>query len=590
MGTSRHAASWSRILLLAAPLAASWPLLAWRGLPCGDDVLFTMQWAYGFVGALREGVAYPRWIAESNGGLGGPIFIFYAPLGYLAVGAAHVLTGDVVSAVQVVLAVAALLSGLTFYLAARELGSRSGAAVGAALYVLLPYRVLDVYWRFAFAESCAFVWFPLVFLYVRRLAREPTAGAAALLALAYAGLLLTHLVTAFMTLLLLAPYALMHLACRPGRVKRLGVLLASGVLALLLSAVYLVPLLAQREAVYLDSVYNPALDWSRSFLFQRPQSAGSNAGRIRPWVETIALAQAAIALGAAGLLALRRRGASMAAKGSGSQTEGWIQALLCAWATFLQIPASAALWANLPELGSVQFPWRFSAFQGLSACVLVSCAWSAERGAAAAPAARLPAMARRLSAAAMRAALVLAVVAALELAWRIPGARGWIQDGALRQGQRYRDAFVYEYLPRGLPLSLLLKPEALKMRRAELSGPGSVHVLLWHGHTRRLLVEGREANRLRLRTLAYPGWRAYVDGQPVPLEAGHTLQLIELRVAPGRRQVLLRFEPTADRWLGAVLSGAGLTLLAALGLAARPRRPPLGGHAPGRLSPSSSSP
>jgi len=132
--------------------------------------------------------------------------------------------------------------------------------------VLLPYHALDLYDRFAVGEFVAFLWFPLLFAAVRRLSEGPSSGAWLLLTLSYAGLLLTHLVTAFMVLFMLGPYALWRVS-RARSWSRLLPMLAAGATALLLSATFLVPMLAARPHVYVGGMVEGWFDWWRNFVY-----------------------------------------------------------------------------------------------------------------------------------------------------------------------------------------------------------------------------------------------------------------------------------------------------------------------------------
>jgi hypothetical protein len=68
----------------------------------------------------------------------------------------------------------------------------------------------------------------------------------------------------------------------------------------------------------------------------------------------------------------------------------------------------------------------------------------------------------------------------------------------------------------------------------------------------------------------HPGWRATVDGEPVPVHrVDHAL--IGLRLPPGKHQVRLRFDPPSLTW-GALVSGASLLALLALVLLSWLRR------------------
>src|SRR5262245_24025098 len=118
-----------RIRLLGVALAATFllmlPILMERPhLLAGGDMAVHVQFTRGLLEALRQGVLLPRWLADANYGLGGPVFIFYTPLAYYLSAFATWLTGSTVTGLNVAYALAGALSVLTFYGACRGLTSQ----------------------------------------------------------------------------------------------------------------------------------------------------------------------------------------------------------------------------------------------------------------------------------------------------------------------------------------------------------------------------------------------------------------------------------------------------------------------------------
>ena len=114
------------------------------------------------------------------------------------------------------------------------------------------------------------------------------------------------------------------------------------------------------------------------------------------------------------------------------------------------------------------------------------------------------------------------------------------------------------------------------------SGTWTVHV---DAHARSLLV---------LRVTAVPGWRASIDGRPLPIHTYDTL-LVSAVVPTGRHVVVLRYSPGLLSVGLVVASVAGAAIVATLGWAAwgrrRPRRRPgAGGAASPPASPDASTP
>ncbi len=59
---------------------------------------------------------------------------------------------------------------------------------------------------------------------------------------------------------------------------------------------------------------------------------------------------------------------------------------------------------------------------------------------------------------------------------------------------------------------------------------------------------------LRLHTFYFPGWKAYIDGEEVPVYPSGELALLSVNVPEGEHEVLVRFEDTAPRLVGNVVS------------------------------------
>lgn len=574
------ALAWLAVCLAAGIFAV--PLLANPGLPAGSDVDFTAQSAQGFLDALREGVVYPRWIDAANRGFGAPTFVFYAPLAYYLTSLVSLVTGETAAALRWTLILSAFLSGGAFFVVARAYASLLGAAAGACLYLLLPYHLIDVYDRFAYAEALAFVWFPLLFLYTSRVALG-VRGAWLGLAFAYAGLLLTHLVTAYMALFVLVPYGI-FCALRNRAWSRIGTMAGAGVLALGLGAVFLMPIVAERDRVHLDCITAASagsgtetagwcrnFDPARSFLYRDEVARGYRPAPIKPWVNRAATTQGLVAGAAAALLVFHGLfGGAAVATGTDPGrrrlfTEAVAQAGLSIWTLFLQLPQSEALWGSIPGIGAVQFPWRFQAFQVLAAASLVACALTCL-----APAARTS----RAWLAGGLVVLLGVALPALETSRRVLERRPYLVDEARVLDPQVQGRVTYEYIPAGVEDWLRFRTLPLdRIPPAALAGPGRIEVEASGTHRRSYRVESPGPNALRLRTFVYPGWRATVADQPVSLRAAGRVSQIEVDLPPGAYLVEFRFGDTPARSVGAAVSLASLLLAGGLFAVGRRRNP-----------------
>src|SRR5688572_931081 len=158
----------------------------------------TTHYLQGFMKAFGEGDLYPRWTDRTNRDLGAPSFIMFVPLTYYGAAAAAWLAGSITGGFKLYLVVVAALSAFSFHALARAwVGRGWPAAVATGVYLLLPYHVLDIYQRFALSETSAFLYFPLVLLFGRRVLDGAGRWHAVALAASYAALVCTHLVSGY---------------------------------------------------------------------------------------------------------------------------------------------------------------------------------------------------------------------------------------------------------------------------------------------------------------------------------------------------------------------------------------------------------
>lgn len=511
-----------------------------------SDVIFAAQSVRGFSAGLSEGVAYPRWIGEANRGHGAPTFLYYSPAAYYVTGLAHLITQSTVPAIRLACVVLALLSGLSFYRAMRRWSSNDTAnAIGAALYIAMPYHVLDLYERLAIAEFAAFVLYPVVFATADRLIEGPSRRAWIGLALAYGALVFTHLVSAFMLAFVLTPYLVIR-ATTLRRPARLAIAAAAVAMGLLCSSAFLLPVLFERGAVHiehLDQMHR--FDWRRSMLFVDEVAAGYPEATVKPITEWSTVSQAILAIGSLAVLLARRRRLGPTAA-TGGVILGW--GVLAIWAVVLQTPLSAPLWSATPGLPTVQFPWRFAGFQALAACVLAALAIAS------------PAPLRRragswICIAASAPALGVATFIATQADFRFD------TDMAGRETVRSRPA--YAYMPRLVERHKAIRDEAADLRpRAQLLAPGRVTFEVWTPHERRLRYEAATHTSLVLRTFDFPGWRATLDGRPVPVTATGRWRSLTLDAPAGEHEVSFQFVTTPLRGAASAITVLSLLALA----------------------------
>ncbi len=215
-----------------------------EGYFMSHEKLYPFYRAAGIELALQNGQFPPRVLPNIGNGFGYGFFIFYPPLSYLSVWAVFKLGFSFFTSLKTVHFLAIFLSGISMYAFARRVAESNACAAAAALfYIAAPYRMVDLYIRNAFAESFAFIFMPILFLglyeiIIGKPERYPifTAGVA--------GLLLTHVITAFYAAVFCILFIAFFFRKFIREPRRGGFLLLGGFVAFLVSAFFVVPMLA----------------------------------------------------------------------------------------------------------------------------------------------------------------------------------------------------------------------------------------------------------------------------------------------------------------------------------------------------------
>ena len=493
-------------VLIGAATAFMAPMLMSRTLPPGDDLPFALQLTRSVADGLAWGTPWPRWVDEMNASLGGPALAVYPPLGAWLGGLFSFLSGSLVAGMQTAAWLGAVGAAFAFAFAVRPWCRLRTAVFAAALYVLLPYHFVDQYPRFAFAETLAFAFVPLAFRFARTIAlggaegagdavvdgdanvsnpQRSAAGARSIvgrlglpavgLACSGAALLVTHALTAALVALALAVYVGVSLwPSRPRETAtRLGVLLASGLLAGALAAFQVGPMLAEQpnlQADALTAVEHGAVE--RNFLFRDETALGFTQSHIKPFVEAATIPTALLAL-AAGTLALRRRGRSGARRlVDPIRHEAISMGVTAAWVLLLQLPISAWLWRALPLIERVQFPWRFGVVLAMATAWLFACLaerWLDDEASASDAASR----SSERRGFAERGVVAVLVLWALGVGFHATTARATPESPTWFDAVQLRERIVPEYLPPGTSVANVASWARSRPARAGRLGIGT---------------------------------------------------------------------------------------------------------------------
>jgi hypothetical protein len=551
-GIIRHPIVVCGLFVTGLATIAMMPVLS-HGLPPIEDAFAHYRWASGYIEALSEGTIYPRWLPNPNYGAGSPAMNYYPPLPFYVVAAFTLLTGSTLKAMALGCWLSLALSGATMYVFARSLISHKWSLLAAALYVLAPYHLMDLYQRASLSEFWAFTWIPLVLYSARRVATGGGWRSVSLLAISYALLLFTHVLSAFAITLILPVYILfMTRDLRQIAMAAAGLVMGAG-----LSAIFLVPLILERDYVRLHRIN--LSKYLRFFLVENlpaalkagPLPAGQEAEFFYQYPDyylfeaSVLLAIALLALAA--LFVWGRRGGDSPRDTKVVVMRAvWVVTLVC---LFMTTRLSAPIWSVVPGLPYMQFPFRWLVIASAGISLLTAATWSA--------------------AIQKKSRVVYAVALALLVGLNIV-----VSVFAITRQQRGEQAIpeeaagldMPEYRPRGWEFRSAKAASATAS--SVISGEASVQPLDERGAKQSYSVIAETESLIRFRTLYFPGWVARIEEDQIALarsEDGY----IQLQVAPGEHRLTLSFEETPPRTAGKIISAISFLIMVAMFFARR---------------------
>ena len=270
------------LLVLLLSVFSIIPFFHWGFFPIHDNT--QVQRVFEMTKSLKDGMFPVRWVQDLGFGYGYPIFNFYAPLAYYVGSAINILGFDALFSAKAMMVIGILFSGVSMYLLAKEIWGKSGAVVSALLYVFIPYHAVDIFVRGDVAEFWAYAFIPLVFYGLLSIHKTNRFRFVVISVLAYAGLILSHNLSAFMA----TPFILLFALLLYLGNKKSGLnLLFSLMLGILISASYWLPALLEINYSNVLSQIGGGADYKDHFvcLYQLWSSPWGFGGSVKGCVD-----------------------------------------------------------------------------------------------------------------------------------------------------------------------------------------------------------------------------------------------------------------------------------------------------------------
>jgi hypothetical protein len=533
----------------------------------GHDLYIHSSRMIKFDEALRSGVWYPRWLGGMNHGYGAATTLFYPPLFYYLVSLLRLLLGDWQWAIGAVVMLSAAASAVTFFYCSRWFCGASAGALATLVYLVFPYRLIDLYHRAAFPELVSFALIPAVLAAVLVYSATGRVATLVLGALAFALLVVNHPPSAYLTALSLVSYCVV-LGFLERSWRPLAGLGAIGILGGGLSSFYSVPAIA--ELGFCKQYVTESFPYRDAFITDL--LAGS---KFQVMMGMTALL-ASVALATYVHIALKRRGSARPGRGvdsGGNRTEvmknemvftaapirrrSIALAVVGVLSVLMMTPLAGPLAAGvLPGLEAVAFPWRWLGILGLVNALLCGVAFDRLRqlGLKTAFSKKPIDGGRFLPAVFGVVTLGILISGFISAGFASNLRKPYVASTVFAEADfTPRDSAELSRLPLGRDVEMLSgRPES------------AARLVDWKPERRKIETASNAPDVLHIYSFMFPGWQATVDGLQVAPRTDPELGTILVDLPGGAHTVDLVFETTPIRRKAEQLSL--VTALAALGL------------------------
>lgn len=355
------------VLVVLFTLPTVWNLLRPGFFPMQDDLqAFRIQQ----MDKCLDDLQIPcRWVPDAGYRYGYPQFNYYPPFPYYVGAILHRIGFQYIDSVKILFVAGYVLSAFTMLLLVNELlKSKWAGFISALLYSYIPYKAVEVYVRGALSEFWAQIFFPLIFYLIYKVVKTGKTMFVVLLGVSVGLLATTH---TLMTLIF-APVAIVWALywLKNEKWNNLIKIIWGGMLGFGLSAHFLLPVMFERQFVHIESMLSGYFDYRAHFvslnkLFISTEWGYGSSGFPNEKLNlSLGVVQWVI-----GILVTLFAIYKIKEKSSNSKLILLLSSMAL-FSIFMMHMKSSFIWAKLPFLWYMQFPWRFLALSIFLLCLL----------------------------------------------------------------------------------------------------------------------------------------------------------------------------------------------------------------------------
>lgn len=514
------------LILLILSLIAVWPFFKKGYFETHDGDWMIIRFS-AFHQTLAAGQFPVRFVDRLNNNFGYPVANFLYPLPFYLAEVPKILGFNFTDSIKLITVLSTIGSALVMYWALSQKFTKEASLAGAVVYLFAPYRFVDLYVRGSFGENVAFLFVPLIFGLILKLANKKKLFIP-ILSFAVAGLVLSHNVLGVLFLPILFSIGLV-LAQR----SRTNIFIGfSGGLAI--SVFYWLPALydlkyVKYSQIQISEVADHLTNFSKLVIPSLgfgplPQGQASFSPQLG--LVTIAVFIAAIIF-----------------RAIEKKRNYFVDFLLLLFVVcaFLMIDSSLPFWNIIPSVDVIQFPWRL-----LSIIVFVSAiltAYVVSKG--------------------DRKQIVVSIIvlsAVISTAvYTVP--KSFVdRDDSFYSTNEDTTTVRDEYMP----IWVLEKPNFRASEKIEID-EGEAGIISQQIQPAKYtgVIESPGLSKVKVNSVYFPGWRVDVDGVKQAIDYQNKYGFITFELPKGMHEVIIRYTRTPVHLASEIISlitflGAGI--------------------------------
>lgn len=555
----RHPIVTDIFIILGSSFFIGLPLTQF-GAPGGHDIYFHISRVAELDWLFRDSHYYARWAPDFNYGFGYPLFNFYPSLIYYPAQIFRAFGAGILDSLNWVIVTGIWLSGIFMYLLGKEFWGRSGGVVCAVAYIYVPYRIVNLYVRGAIPEFYAMTFMPLIFWSFYKIIRTKRLIYVVIGGISYGLMIPSHNVTAVFFTICLSGYSIFLLlddiithgkdwqrTIQSGRYFFVTAGLGIG-----LSAIYWLPAIYEKQYVKISSLHTGYHDITLHFVYLSQFFSrfwgygGSGEGpedgmSFQLGIEHVVLTIITLAV-------------VMVLQGKYPRTRNHVifYLFLTLSLMFAMTSASSGIWRIFPLLGFISFPWRLLSLTAFALSFLCGGIFLIDVDPHSSHGNRIVQLG------------IICVVLLLTVGYcRVGGLLPLSDQQLSRESLRLSDgtALNNEYLP----IWVQGAPEDIKGGEIQIvAGATEIRSVYSETLLYRLTVAAEIPTTLRIGSVYFPGWHAYLGEEAIVLKPEPSSGLLTFEVPPGKHVLEIRFEDTRIRKVGQYMSLVTLGILGVL--------------------------